>query len=526
MRKVILSFVLLLLFFGCIKDENELPIETNINNELSVDYVDIKDIGIEIPILNPIIETHKMLALNYSSSSKLRAVKQDVNAMKDVLVVYEEDDPKSYSISFENQSIERFANVVVVNDENDVPQTMVIEYLPDEESVRLYNTGRIGVEELSGTMHVYGSLADYIDQSQEVDHSQTKEKAPLSFLGSCGSVFGFNFGKGSMRGGGRGGSTEVCTLVKTVKACKAGGRGEHGPSQCGVGTGSTTIIRYECTKIYTSSIGSTLSNMVNTIFLNGRCGGSVSPKGNIGINAQFMPVTPCLDALTCAKADALIDELNSVLDTPLTKQQEKLIYEGGAFFDFAEAAVVALENGGDVDIEELYISAETPDDNYVYQGPKQKIPSVLVLSNGTKVDVTFITHTKDGISSNQPVATELVNGLKFALEKANSNLSLGDKITNINIYATTNGKHGNESNHYNSTALDINSINGKRMIETGLTNQIKEFQKAFDAFPYIRENYGPYFNHRYEVENNQWDLNRESVKTAHKNHIHFAIRKP
>ena len=64
------------------------------------------------------------------------------------------------------------------------------------------------------------------------------------------------------------------------------------------------------------------------------------------------------------------------------------------------------------------------------------------------------------------------------------------------------------------------------MIETGLTNQIKEFQKAFDAFPYIRENYGPYFNHRYEVENNQWDLNRESVKTAHKNHIHFAIRKP
>lgn len=364
MRKVILSFVLLLLIFGCIKDENELPIETNINNELSVDYVDIKDIGIEIPILNPIIETHKMLALNYSSSNKLRAVKQDVNAMKDVLVVYEEDDPKSYSISFENQSIERFANVVVVNDENDVPQTMVIEYLPDEESVRLYNTGRIGVEELSGTMHVYGSLADYIDQSQEVDHSQTKEKAPLSSLGSCGSVFGFNFGKGSMRGGGRGGSTEVCTLVKTVKACKAGGRGEHGPSQCGVGTGSTTIIRYECTKIYTSSIGSTLSNMVNTIFLNGRCGGSVSPKGNIGINAQFMPVTPCLDALTCAKADALIDELNSVLDTPLTKQQEKLIYEGGAFFDFAEAALVALENGGVVDVEDRLIYNPALDQDY------------------------------------------------------------------------------------------------------------------------------------------------------------------
>lgn len=117
------------------------------------------------------------------------------------------------------------------------------------------------------------------------------------------------------------------------------------------------------------------------------------------------------------------------------------------------------------------------------------------------MNVTFITHTKDGVSSNQPVATELINGLKFALEKANSNLPLGEKITSINIYATTNGKHGNQSNHYKSTALDINSINGKRMIETGVTNQIKEFQKAFDRFPYIRENYGPYFNHRYEVEN-------------------------
>lgn len=192
--------------------------------------------------------------------------------------------------------------------------------------------------------------------------------------------------------------------------------------------------------------------------------------------------------------------------------------------DFAEAAIEALENGGEVDFEEFYISTETPDDNYVYQGPKQKIPSVLVLSNGTKVGVTFISHTTDKISSNQPVAIELINGLKFALEKANSNLPPGDKINAINIYATTNGIHGDNSNHYKSQAVDINSINGKRMFITGLTNQIKELQKALDNFKYVRENYGPYFKHKYYIAKDIWDLNKKGVGD-HSTHIHFAIRK-
>ncbi len=349
MRKVILPFVLLLFVFGCVKDENELSNETKTNNVLSVKYIDIEEIGVEIPILNPVIETHKMLALSSSSSNKARATQQEVNALKDVLVVYEEDEAVSYSVSFENQSIERFANVVVVKDENEVSQTIVIEYVPDAESVRLYNTGRVGIDELSGTMYVYGSLVDYIDQAQTKRQPQPKGKTPLFMSNPCGNMFGFNFGNGSMtggRGGGGSGGTTVCSVVKTVKPCKARGAGEHGPSECGVGTGSTTIIRYQCSNInYKASISSTLSNMLNAIFLVGPCGSSVSPRGNIGINAQYKPATPCFDEAICAKADALIDELNRLLDTPLSKQLEKRIYEGGAFFDFAEAAVVALENG-------------------------------------------------------------------------------------------------------------------------------------------------------------------------------------
>lgn len=143
------------------------------------------------------------------------------------------------------------------------------------------------------------------------------------------------------------------------------------------------------------------------------------------------------------------------------------------------------------------------------------------LSNGDVVNITFITHTSDNKSSNQQVAVELVNIIKFALEQANSNLSASDKITSINIYATTNGVHA-PPNHDTGTAVDINRINGIRMAESGLTNQIKELQKAFDKFQYIRENFGPYFKHKYSVELGTWNYNYPVG--GHKDHIHISVR--
>ncbi|GEM_PF-2692600 len=189
---------------------------------------------------------------------------------------------------------------------------------------------------------------------------------------------------------------------------------------------------------------------------------------------------------------------------------------------FTKEAIKALSEGKEVDFIGLYIENDTPDDNYVYQGPKQLIPSSLVLSNGSTVNVTFITYTTDNKSSNQQVAKELVDGLKFALEQANSYLSVTDKITTINVYATTNGTHTGP-NHYNGTALDINSVNGERMAVSGITNQITELQKAFDNFQYIRENFGPYFKHKYTISNNTW--NYSYPVDDHKNHIHISIRK-
>ncbi len=192
-----------------------------------------------------------------------------------------------------------------------------------------------------------------------------------------------------------------------------------------------------------------------------------------------------------------------------------------AFGKLAIEAWIA-SGDGEVDFVEMYIEADTPDDDYNYQGPKQKIPNPFVLSNGDEIEVTFITYTNDRKSSDQEVAELLVDGLKYALEEANTNLSDSDKIISINVYATTNGDHTGP-NHYNGTAIDINRINGERMAVTGITNQIIELQKAFDNFQYIRENFGPYFKHKYWISPNTWNYNYPV--SNHKDHIHISVRK-
>lgn len=230
-------------------------------------------------------------------------------------------------------------------------------------------------------MYVYGSLEDYVDQTQVRKQPQSSGKTPLFFSDPCANVFNFNFGSGTMSGSGGGSSTETCEIVKIVIPCIYGGTGEHGSSVCGpdgTGPGSTTIIEYQCTRNYTSSINGTLANIINTILPIGPCGSSASPGGNIGINAQFKPATPCFDESICAKADALIDALDAVLDTPLTKTQKKRIYEGGTFFKFAETALVAMENGADVDFEDRLIYNSASDQEYLRRMAKKKEKFLMV----------------------------------------------------------------------------------------------------------------------------------------------------
>jgi len=190
---------------------------------------------------------------------------------------------------------------------------------------------------------------------------------------------------------------------------------------------------------------------------------------------------------------------------------------------FALLAIEALKRGSQVNFEELYIEELTPDDNYIYDGPKELIPNPLVLDNGDLINITFGVTNSDNQSADQEVATLLIEGLKFALNSANNNLPTEEKITTIHIFATTNGEHGSpNSNHYKGTAVDISRINGVKMAVSGLTQQIIELQEAMDNFPNIRENFGPHFKHKYSVETGTWNFNHNVG--GHQDHIHFSVR--
>tara|TARA_R110001583_G_scaffold147991_2_gene299977 strand:- start:6137 stop:7702 length:1566 start_codon:yes stop_codon:yes gene_type:complete len=190
---------------------------------------------------------------------------------------------------------------------------------------------------------------------------------------------------------------------------------------------------------------------------------------------------------------------------------------------FAKSAIDAMMSGDKVNFDEAFIETSTPDDSYVYQGPTQLISNPLVLDNGDQISVSFGTTDSDNINANQLVSVDLVNAIKFAIESANSNLSSSEKIISIYIMATTNGKHSSTSNHSNGTALDISRINGDKMALSGITNQIKELQKAFDGFIFIRENFGPYFKHKFNNANNTW--NYSYPVGGHKDHIHVSVRR-
>lgn len=193
--------------------------------------------------------------------------------------------------------------------------------------------------------------------------------------------------------------------------------------------------------------------------------------------------------------------------------------------DFSvEVVKVLIENPeAEVVFEELYIETPTPDDvNNNFQGPVDRIPEVLTLDNGDEINITFGVTNSDETSADQEVAELLIDGIKFALQKANENLPVSHKITDIYIMATTNGRHSSTSNHARGTAIDISRINGQKMILVGSNNQIEELQIAMDAFPNVRENFGPYFKHKYSVESDTW--NYSHPVGGHQDHIHFSVR--
>lgn len=144
------------------------------------------------------------------------------------------------------------------------------------------------------------------------------------------------------------------------------------------------------------------------------------------------------------------------------------------------------------------------------------------MTDETEIFVTFGI-TSDGQNANKPVATALINGLKHALQAANANLDPDNQITSIHIMATTNG-HGTAgtSNHLKGTAVDISRINGVKIATMGTNEKIVHLQEAMDTFPDVRENFGPYFKHKYFKETGTWDY--DFPVSGHQDDIHISIR--
>jgi hypothetical protein len=164
---------------------------------------------------------------------------------------------------------------------------------------------------------------------------------------------------------------------------------------------------------------------------------------------------------------------------------------------------------------------DTDYDNINYSGPKQLIPKSIILNDGSTLTITFGTTQSDNKNSNNEVAVDLVNSIKFAINLANSKLENSNKITSIYIAATTNGTHSSTSNHTRGTAVDISRINGIKMINLGNNIQVKALQDAFDNYPSIRENFGPSFKHK-TFPNGSVNLNWPIG--GHQDHIHVSVQ--
>ncbi|PCI11700.1 MAG: hypothetical protein COB73_01595 [Flavobacteriaceae bacterium] len=272
-------------------------------------------------------------------------------------------------------------------------------------------------------------------------------------------------------------------------------------------------------------------------------GGVPADTSNTGDDSEDSPSTTgvlpptraqILTSLLGELTEEQIEWANSGLNRTAAEQLINYLQSCGTFVaqrigncvvdaGFALLAFDASMEGDEVDYNELYIETKTPDDVFVLQTPTQLISNPLLLSNGDLISIQFGVTISDNISANQLVSTDLIDGLKFALEQANSNLPVVDKITDIYIMATTNGNHSATSNHTNGTAIDISRINGKKMFTTGVTNQIIELQNAFDSYTYIRENFGPSFKHKFDLNTNTWNYNYPIG--GHSDHIHISVRR-
>jgi hypothetical protein len=210
--------------------------------------------------------------------------------------------------------------------------------------------------------------------------------------------------------------------------------------------------------------------------------------------------------------------VNSPCDNPADAGPGTIGGDGSVIYGPCDNSGTDLVNIQDqYNTYDTYTGDETdePDDgNNSYAGPTEHIPSQIRLDNGQVVSVEFGTTASDNKYADNPVSVKLVNLLIAALNTASKHVI----ISKIYIAATTNGKHANNpplhvSNHYGGLAIDLSRINGIPLAVQGASDVVQQMQLALDQSPDIRENFGPYFKHKFGQPYNTTDGS---------DHIHFS----
>lgn len=97
-------------------------------------------------------------------------------------------------------------------------------------------------------------------------------------------------------------------------------------------------------------------------------------------------------------------------------------------------------------------------------------------------------------------------------------------VSSMNISSTTNGKHGLDSHHYSGSAIDIDEINGARVIDAksdpSIAAEVSAFQNAANSsgVGIAHENYGPAGLYK-----NGHRITSATLQSENENHVHLTI---